>query len=129
MNERPQYTKWTRKTGGAKVCPKCRHRHKPVMRVDGKTQRVKTCIRCGAVLPTRLTFPKKYKVLWLVREFLPNTGQSKDIACKTSEAADEFIRLRQRDYTPDPIRVELLEYTSVLIRQINGNFRIELNIA
>ena len=53
VKDRPKYSKWRRKAGGVKVCPnrECRHRHKPVMRIEGTAVRPKNCIKCGRALP------------------------------------------------------------------------------
>lgn len=120
MIERPTYSKWSRKVGGYKLCRECGHKHPPVMKVDGRAQRVRQCVRCGADLPKTLTYPKRAQVKWFVREFDSNTGKQRDIPCRSSEDADERIRQLQRDYTADPIQQGLLEYTSVLIRQIQA---------
>lgn len=119
-SNRPTYTKWSRKTGGTKTCPKCRHRHSEAMRIDGKTIRPKACVKCGTELPKKLTYPRKGVVKWFVREFNPTTGEQKDHACRSSEHADEFIRQKERDYTPDPLQEKLIEYASTLIRQIEA---------
>ena len=120
MSDRPTFRKWTRKTGGFKVCGACGRKHKPVIRVGNKTPRVKVCVQCGADLPSKLTYPKKSSVTWYVREFDPSTGKMEDHRCRSSEAADEFIRRKQRDYTPDPIQEQLLEFASTVIRQIEA---------
>lgn len=116
MNDIPTYTKWKRKHGGMKVCPSCKHHHKPVMRIGGTPQRVKTCVKCGAVLPSRLAYSKRSRVTWYVREFNPTTGRCKDQACSSSEHADELIRRRRRDFTPDAVKAKLMEHVSSLIR-------------
>ena len=120
MNHRPTYSRWSRKAGGVKVCLRCRHKHKPVMRIDGKPQRVRTCVECGAELPVKLRYPNKSMVKWFVREFQPTTGKTRDHACRSSEEADELIRAKQRDYTPDRIQEQLIESASTLIRQIEA---------
>ncbi len=122
MRDRPRFMKWSRKTGGVKVCQRCQHRHKPVIRIRGSPQRPKVCVKCGAELPSELTYPKKKsRVKWFVREFDPATGETKDHACRSSEDGDELIRRRQRDYTPDAIQQKLIEYTSTLARQIQAD--------
>lgn len=94
-----------------------------MMRIDGKPQRVKVCVKCGRSLPAKLTFPKRASVKWFVREFDPATGKTRDHACDSKESADEFIRRKERDFTRDPIKAELIEYTSVLVRQIQADTR------
>ena len=89
--DKPSYFKWSRKTGGVKVCPECNHRHASAMWLDGKSHRAKTCIKCGADLPSRLTYPAKPKLKWHVREFDPSTGKEKDYRFDSAEQADEFI--------------------------------------
>ena len=90
-------------------------------RQRGRPQRVKVCSGCGTALLSKLTYPKKSSVTWYVREFNPGTGETQDHRCRSSEDADELIRRRQRDYTPDPIQEKLLEYTSTVIRQIEAD--------
>lgn len=124
--DRPTYTKWKRKVGGAKVCPVCGHRNPAVTQQDGRPVRPKFCLvpKCGAALidrdgrPIKLTGAKE--VRWYVREFSPITCRTKDYACKSSEDAEEFIRRRERDWTPDPIQERLIEHASVLCRQIQA---------
>ncbi len=125
MKDRPMYTKWSRKAGGVKVCPNrtCKHRHPPVMRIDGKATRPKVCQCCGTALPGKLTYPKKAVAKWYVREFDPATGKQRDFPVSTSEAADELIRQKQRDFTRDPVQEELIEEASVLIRRIGATDR------
>lgn len=120
MNDRPRYSKWNRKSGGFKDCPKCGRRYKSAMRIDGKVYRVKLCVECGVDLPDRLTYPKRGAVAWYVREFDPRSGQTHDERCRSSEHADEVIRQRQRDYTADPIQGRLLEHASHIVRQIES---------
>ena len=106
MNHRPRFSKWKRRTGGVKICTNrsCKHPNRPVIKERGVTKRPKTCIKCGSALPSQLTYPKKAGVVWYVREHDPNTGCLRDHSCESSEAVDEFIRQRERDYTPDPIQ-------------------------
>ena len=122
-DQRPSWTKWSRKAGGVKICPKrgCRHRHPAVMRINGKVGRPKVCIKCGADLPEKLTYPRKGRRTWYVREFDPATGRQRDFACESSEQADELIREKQRDFTRDPVQVKLLEKASVLIREVQAD--------
>lgn len=123
MKTRPSYTKWSRKVGGYKPCPKCSHKQVPVVKVDGRARRVQHCTRCGADLPKALSHPKRSRVKWVVREFNPSTGRTRDIACRSSEDADETIRRLERNFTPDPVQADLLEFASVLIRQIDATDR------
>ncbi|GMU22574.1 MAG: hypothetical protein AMXMBFR13_26590 [Phycisphaerae bacterium] len=122
MNDqrRPHYSKWRRRKGGRKVCPACKHAHPAASRVNGRTVRPKVCAKCGAKLPALLTYSKKSEVAWYVREFDPETGSTRDIACDSSEAADELIRRKVRDWTPDPVKQSLLERASVLIRSLDA---------
>ena len=120
MNDRPRYSKWSRKSGGYKECQKCRHRHKPAVRVGDKVQRVKVCAKCGTELPAHLSYPKRGSVTWYVRECDPVSGQTHDKRCRSSEHADEMIRNLERDYTADPIQGRLLEHASHIVRQIES---------
>jgi integrase len=119
--DRPTYFKWSRKTGGVKVCPECNHRHVSMMRINGRPQRVKACVKCGFDLPPKLKYPAKPKLKWYVREFDPSTGKEKDYGFDSAEQADEFIYQKTRDYTPDPTQRELIEYTAVMIRKIKAD--------
>ena len=118
MSDQPSFVRWSRKLGGLKVCPQCQHRHKPVQRINGKATRVRSCCQCEAELSSELVYPKRTRVHWLVRETDPKTGQIIDHRMPSREIADEFIRIRQRDHTSDPIQKQLLERASVLIRTI-----------
>ena len=120
MRDRPTWTKWKRKTGGLKVCRRCGHRHKPVVRIEGKAQRPKVCVECGAKLPGKLTYPRRGAVQWYVRQFDPATGEIKDLPADSSEHADDMIRRLQRDWSQDPVQRELIEYASILVRQIEA---------
>jgi integrase len=99
------------------------------MRIDGKPTRPKKCIKCGESLPRSPQYSGRATVQWYVREFDPNTGKTHDTNCPSSEAADELIRQRQRDWTPDPIQRSLMEHASVLIRQIHADTRDDAVIA
>lgn len=123
MHERPKWRKWRRRVKAGKVCPRCGRRHAPVMRVQGRVIRPKVCIDCGASLPTRLRDAAKAATQWYVREFNPATGETRDIAVDSSEAADDTIRTLSRDWTPDPIQAWLVEHASTLARGITATDR------
>lgn len=111
--DRPTWTKVQQKTGGEKVCPKCRKRHKAVMWVEGRAIRPKTCLKCGAKLPAKLT---RHGLQWCVREFDPATGQTRDIPADSGLAADDLIRAKERDWTADATKAVAIDKLSAIVR-------------
>jgi integrase len=118
--DKPLWSKWSRRAGGEKVCPACRHRHRPVMKIEGRSVRPKQCVQCGADLPSKLSYPKRSTRTWVVRCFDPRTGRTTDTPADSSADADAMIERARRTWTPDPIQERLAEHVGTLIRDIDA---------
>ncbi len=117
--DRPLWSKWSRKAGGQKICPKCKHHHNPVVKVEGRAVRPKVCVKCGAGLPAKLAYPKRSTRSWFIREFAPSTGQTTDHPATSSEDADRIIEQAKRSWTPNPVLERLTEHVLALIHDID----------
>ncbi|MFH0979954.1 MAG: tyrosine-type recombinase/integrase [Planctomycetota bacterium] len=80
--------------------------------------RPRTCLKCGADLPAKLTYPKRSTRSWFVREFDPNTGKQTDHPADSSSHADAIIEKMKRSWSPDPIQERLTEHVLSLIHDI-----------
>ncbi|MFH0980923.1 MAG: tyrosine-type recombinase/integrase [Planctomycetota bacterium] len=119
--DRPLWTRWSRKAGGQKICPKCKHHHNPVVKVLGKAQRPKVCVKCEAELPVKLTYPKKSARTWFVRTFDPRTGKQTDHPADSSSHADAMIEKFKNTWTADPVLERVTKYVLALIGQIEAD--------
>jgi integrase len=128
MSNRPTYSRWTRRTGGRKVCTRrsCRHAHAEVVYVDGKATRPKACIKCGAELPSKLTYPARSQRKWYVRERYPHTGATKDHPARSREHADELIRELERTWTDSPVRARFIDGIIAHCHEVKGRTIDEL---
>ena len=125
MPDQPSFVRWSRKLGGQKVCPECETRCKPVQRINGKATRVRKCSHCGAKLSSKLTYPKRTRVHWFVRETDPKTGEIIDHRMPSREIADEYE-------TPEPDPIQRIDTNTievdarVHIHEINDELKVEL---
>jgi len=128
MREPPSYSKWYRKLGGWRTCPKrdCRHRNPVQAKIGCQVIRVAKCQKCGMDLPAKAEYPKRPELTWYVREYDPETRKTKDHHVgkarypNTSEGADKLIAHLGAAWTPNEVQERLIRRVTDLCHDVSA---------
>lgn len=128
MKAPPSHSKWYRKLGGWRTCPRkdCRHRNPLQAKTGGQVIRVAKCQKCGATLAARAEYPKRPELTWYVREYNPETRKTKDHHVgksrypNTSEGADKLIAHLRATWTPNEVQERLIRRVTDLCHDVSA---------
>ncbi len=123
---RPTHKVVKRRIGGKKVCSKCKTSHPEVVRdAAGKSFRPKTCEKCGADLPTKLSFGKRSEATYYVETFDPGSGKTTSKSYPSKEQAEQAVRDLEQNYSPDETQRAMIEKAVGLIRAMPHGLDID----